>query len=121
MKTVELQIVHRLILKNLLDAKGNEGSTLSELNKMLKVIDKIALTEAEITRVGLRVEEGSLKWNIKGEGDVDLDPATAIDLADDQVDLVKAIIKEKSEKKELKLADAKPVQEIAEKLGMDVI
>jgi hypothetical protein len=121
MTTLKLKIVHRLLIKGLLDQRGNEGGSLSELNKMLKIIDRVGLTEAEVTKVNLRLEEGALRWQTKGPADEDLDPLTDLELTDDQAELIKATIKQKSDKKELKLVEVGPIMEIAEQLGLDVV
>lgn len=104
----------------MLDARGNAGGSMTELNKILKVVEKLQLTEEEVKHVNLRLEDGALKWSTKGEDGSDLDPAKEIELADEQVDLLKTMLKEKDEKKEFKMAEAGPVNEIVKELELEL-
>ena len=120
MKTLKLNIVHRLLLNSYLDEKGKEGGTLSEQNKMMKVMDRLVLAEVETQRISLRMEDSSLRWNTKGEDGTDLDPLVDIELTDEQADLLKTLLKEKNEKKQIKMAEAAPLTELAKQLEIEL-
>lgn len=119
MKTLSLKVVHRILIKGMIDSAGKSGKSLSELNKLLKLIDKFDFSSDELTELNLRVEDGMLKWNAKLE-DKDIDIEKGIELSDEQAELLKSIVKEKDDKKEFSLAEATPFMHIAEQLEYEV-
>lgn len=132
MKSLSLKVVHRLVINNLLDADGQKGASLSDLNKMLKIVDLFTLTEEESKKLNLRLEARvkdkeigednplSLKWDTKGKDGEELDIPTVFEMKDDLVEMLKSVLKKKSENKEIKIADAKPILEIAEQVGLEI-
>lgn len=114
MKSLKLKAVHRLLLNAIIDGVGGKGESLSNLNKMLKLVDKLSLTEAEQKKLKLKMEDGMIKWEAKEDKEVELE------LPDEEFELVKTLVKKRSEDKEIKLADAKPLLEVAQQLGLEV-
>ena len=119
MKTIKLKAVHRLVLIALFGGEGQKGHSLSELNDLLKFDEKIRLSEEEIKKLNLRVEESSYKWDAKDKDGVDVDEEKDFELSDDQVNLLLKTFKEKDDKKEFTLNNLSPILEIAEKIGFE--
>lgn len=126
MTTLKLKAVHRILIKGMLDSSSKSGRTLSELNKLLKLLDKIDFTPEEAKEIDLRVENQTLRWNVtklKEEGStemIEVDVEKEFELSEEQRELLKTIIKEKDEKKEFSLPEAAPFTDIAEQVGYEV-
>jgi len=130
MKKISLKVIHRLLLQGVLNEEGKAGHTLSQLNKMLKVTDKLAFTEEELKAINLRIvdtddngnklQDTQYKWNSKDADGNDLDAGKEIELSDEQNQLIKDLFKKKNDAKEFKLGDVKPMLEIAAEIGFDV-
>ena len=128
MKTLNLQVVHRILLKNILDGEGKKGHSLSELNDFFKIIDKVNFTEDEIKEYAFKqvlVDEGdpakgaSLNWQTK-KGEEDIDVLKPFEISDDQASLLKKIIDEKNKAKEFVASELKIV-DIADQLELKII
>ncbi len=127
MKTLKLKVVHRLLLQGLLNDAGKQGTTLTELNKMLKIVDRLVMDEAYVKSVNLRLvnkdDAGNdlpapqYKWNTKDENGNEVDVEKEVELSDEQGNLLHEIFKSKNEKKEFKLDDAKQMMELASQVG----
>ena len=125
MKTLKLRVVHRILTQGLLDEYGKAGHSLSDLNKLLKVADKLAFKEEETKELNLRLEapEGVLpswKWNQKAEDGTEVDVEREIELMDEQFDLLKAVFKKKNDDKSFTTENIGPILEVAEQLGVDL-
>lgn len=87
---------------------------------MLKLVDKLQVTAEEAEKFKLKLENSAYKWILKDEEGNDIDDTKEVEFSDDQAEKLKAILKRKSDAKEFKMAEAGPMLEIAEKLGMDL-
>uniref|UniRef100_A0A6H1ZHV8 Uncharacterized protein n=1 Tax=viral metagenome TaxID=1070528 RepID=A0A6H1ZHV8_9ZZZZ len=120
MKTIEVKTIHRLLTIELLNVYGKEGHTLSQVNKVMKLIDKFDFSEEERQAFGFKqTEDGRLSWHVKRDGSLDgedIDIAKEIELSDEQVEILVGIFKSRDEKKEFTTADVKPYFEIAEQI-----
>lgn len=119
MKIISLKVIHRILVKGMIDSFGKSGKNLSELNKLIKLLDVFEFTQTELKDLNLRVEDGMLKWNAKVE-DQDIDVEEEFEVSDEQFELLKSIVKEKDEKKEFSLAEATPFMYIANQLEYEV-
>ena len=126
MKTLNLQVVHRILLRGLLDGESKKGHTLSAINQIMKIIDKVAITEEENKDYNLRTElnypqdptkGGMLKWEQfkKGDKKIEIDVFKPFELSDEQVGMIKEIIESKNKAKEFTANDLK-IMDIAEQL-----
>lgn len=122
MVDVKFKVIHRIILRGIVDSDGKSGQhALSELSKMLKVQEIVSFPEAEAKEFNIRVEEGAFRWNSKRDNSPEgeeIDVEKPFSFSDEQKDLICDIIKRKSEAKEFSLSEASPVMEIAEQFGL---
>ena len=123
MKTLNLQVVHRILLKGLLDGEGKKGHSLTELNQFFKIIDKINFIEEEVKDYAFKqvfVDEtdpskgASLNWQTK-KGEEEIDILKPFDISDEQAILLKKLIEEKNKAKEFTSSEIKIV-DIADQL-----
>lgn len=127
MKTLNLQVVHRILLKGMLDGEGKKGHSLSELNEYFKIIDKINFTEEESKDYEFKQElldpndaskGASLRWqtlkNIDGNN-TEIDILKPFEISDEQAQLLKTIIEEKNKAKEFTVSDIK-ITDVADQL-----
>lgn len=135
MITLKLKVIHRLLLVGWLNEAGKaNGNSLSQLNQMLKIVDKISFTEEENKLFKVHQEERKdaegkiivdpqgnpslqIAWSIKDEEGNDIDVEKDFELSDEQKEQVYGIMKSKDEKKEFTFEGLSVVREIAEKVG----
>lgn len=136
MKTLQFSVVHRLIVSGWLNEAGrSSGQTLSDLSKMLKLVDKLVFTEEENEQFQVKIEnrkdaEGNeirdaktgnvvqqMAWKSKDEAGNDIDIKKEFELSDEQVTILKDLIKAKDERKEFNFEGMSVVAEIAEQVG----
>jgi hypothetical protein len=134
MVDVKFKVVHRILLKQLIDSDGKAGShPLSALSKMMKIQEAISFTEEEVKTLNLRLEMlpapegrepvGQWRWNTKRDNALDgeeVDLEKSFSFSDEQKDIVADILKRKNDAKEFTLGDAEPVLFIAEQFGVSV-
>lgn len=126
MVTLNLRTVHRILLRGMIDSDGKAGNhTLSELGKLMKILEKVAFTEEEVKILDLRLvgEPGSQSfvWNKNKDNDASLeevDVEKPFELSDEESGMICDIIKKKNESKEFSMQEAGPVVEIATQLGV---
>ena len=111
MASLKLKVVHRLLLLGMLDGESKEGHTLSELNKYLKLVDRVQFKEADVKELDLRIEENAWKWK------AETDKERKIDLSDEQLKTVCDLMKKKDDKKEFTAVNLGPIMELAEQVG----
>lgn len=120
-KVLKFRAIHRILVNNLMDGKGNEGGTLTDLNHMLEVIKKLGITDEEKEKIKLKIlEGGAVTWNFKDEDGTEVDVEKDFEIADRQVELIKEALANKSEKKEIKFADLNAYTQIAEQVGFEL-
>ncbi|OGJ58623.1 hypothetical protein A2635_03990 [Candidatus Peribacteria bacterium RIFCSPHIGHO2_01_FULL_51_9] len=121
MKTVNLKVVHRLLLKAMLNEEGKgPGYSLSDLHKIFKVFDKIDFTPDEAKQFKLRNEENMVKWDAREGGTEDgkeIDIHKGFELSDEEVKLVCGMMKKKDEEKRFTTDGLSAVLELAEQFG----
>lgn len=121
MKTLKLKVIHRVLIRGVLNSAGSAGGSLSEINKMLKLIDKISFTEDENKMFDFKYLEGNrLSWHIKKDGaedGEDIDLPKEIEISDEQVDVLKTVFEKNDKDKKFTLADVGPLSEVAEQIG----
>jgi len=126
MTTLKLKAIHRILLKEMIDADGKKGHSLSELNKLNKILDKVEFTEEELRDLNLRLENGAFHWNVKkpkeegSEEMVDIDIDKDFELSDEQAKMLYNILKEKDENKGFQRSEVGPFMDLAEQLEYEV-
>jgi hypothetical protein len=116
MKTLKLNVIHRVVLISVLNGEAKAGGTLTDFKNMIRILEKIEFSDAEREEKGLKSdpEKQQIAWNV--EKDVE----TEFELSDDQGELLKNIIQRKSDAKELSFEAAGPLIAVAEQLGIVV-
>ena len=122
--SLKLKAVHRLILRSVVDSDGKSGNhSLSDLNKMLKLLDLVSFSEEETKRLNIRLDNGAVRWDTRLGGAPDgeeVDLEKELEISDEQKDLLKEIIKRKNDAKEFSLSEATPVTDVASQLGLEL-
>ena len=67
MKTLKLKTIHRLLTLEVLNVAGKAGGSLAEINKLLKLIDKVDFSEEEKKMLMFRQTEDSKPFGICGK------------------------------------------------------
>jgi hypothetical protein len=106
---MKLKTIHRLLIINWLN-EAAKNKSLSEINKILKLMDKIDFSAEERTSLNLKIEEGQIKWDSKN------DTEQEVELNKEQEQIITDVIQAKDEKKEFSLDGIKHVMEIAEQV-----
>jgi len=137
MKTLNFKVSHRVVLSGLIDAEGrSKNNSLSGLSKLMKLSDKVQFSEAEQKDFQLRAvpvpgatDKLSFQWNknrvienedgTKTEGE-EVDIVKSFEFSDEEVDLIKQILKHKDEAKEFELSGLSTILDIAKQVGYDV-
>lgn len=118
MKILKMSVIHRILVKGLLDEASKKGSSLSDLSQMIKIVDKINFTEDEAKELKFETKfvddkdpskGASIHWN------KEIDTEKDFELSDDQAQMVKDIIKKKNDAKEFTSSEYK-VADVAEQL-----
>ena len=109
MKQVKLKVLDRFLIQLSLDKDGKAGShSLSELNQMLKIIDKFNFSEEERKDLNIRNEGGALKWN--SENDIEKE----FEIGDEQFQVIKTLLEKKDKAKDFDLSNLIGWNHIAE-------
>ena len=126
-----MNVLHRILLRGILNDEGKKGHSLSDLNMFFKILDKITFTEEENKEYNFRVEnvtdsEGkevsSLRWNVKKdgkEGGKDLDAEKEFEFSDEQGDKLKEVLQKKNDAKEFTVENF-AIKDVAEQLGLKI-
>lgn len=116
MKTVNLGVVHRLLLVSMLNDEGKKGSTLTDLKNMLKIVEKVEITQEERQDIEMAVnnETNRVSWN------PEKDITKEIDLTEDEFSKLKDIFKHKNEEKSFNFETLNPMLQLAEQLEIEV-
>lgn len=121
MKTLKVKTIHRLLILELLNQSGKDGGSLSEVNRLLKFIDRVDFSEDEKKLFSFRqTEDGKLAWNTRKDGTLDgedIDMEKEIEIADEQAEMLTKIFKKRDEEKKFTTSEANPFFEIAEQIG----
>ena len=120
MKTLKLKAIHRILAVGLVESKGRDGGSLTEQSQMFKLVDKLNLTEDERKKMDVRLEDSQLKWQTVGKDGEILDTEVEIELSDDGFKMLREILKDRSDKKEIKMVEAQPLIELAAQLNLEV-
>src|SRR3990167_5522963 len=126
MKTLKARAVTRLVLIGFVNAHGQGGSSLSDMNRMLKLVDKLSFKDEETKKLDLRPENVKVgdkeipqwKWNAKAEDGTELDTESEIELSNDEVKLLETILKAKDEKKEVEFSNFALIKDLVEQLEL---
>lgn len=135
MITLKLKTVHRFQLRNLLNGEAKAGHSLSDLNQINKIFDKVTFTDDEVKLLNIRTENvpgkdtngqdvtyTSFLWNThekpNGKGK-ELDIEKDFEISDEQKTLLTAIIERKNTAKEFTM-DQVRMMDIAEQLGIKI-
>lgn len=120
MKNLKLKTVHRLLLKGIIDAAGQKGGTLSEIQKYLKILEKLSFTEEETKLLKIRVENDKVLWNVLDDDKNEIDLEKDFEFSDEQIEIIKNAIKKKDEAKEFTFSDVTPISDIAGQVGYEL-
>ena len=120
MKTLKLKAIHRILAVGLVEGKGKDGGSLTEQNQLLKLVDKLNLTQEERKKMNVRIEKEELRWQTLTEKGEVLDVEVEIELSDEGFTMLREILKSKSDKKEIKMSEAPPLFELAAQLNLEV-
>lgn len=135
MITLKLKVVHRFQIRNLLNGESKAGHSLSDINLINKIFDKVVFSEEEVKLLNIRTESvpgkdangqdvtyTSFLWNSHEKPDgkgKELDLEKEFELSDEQKALLIAIINRKNEAKEFTMDQVKLI-EVAEQLGVKI-
>mgnify|MGYP001566199518 FL=1 len=109
---VNFNVLHRLLIQMMLDKDGKSGNhSLSELNQIFKILDKMNFKEDEIKELNIKNENGSIKW------DNEKDTKKDIELGDKQIEILMDVFSRKDKMKEFDLQNFIGYREIAEQIG----
>lgn len=114
MKTVNFRVVHRILLVSSLNEAGKDGANLSFLKNCLEILKKVEIGEEERLDLNMVTENGQIKWS--PEKDVEKE----FEFTDEQVDLIRGIIKKQDEAKVFNFQTLSPMLELVDKLGIDI-
>jgi len=119
MKTLKLSVIHRVVLMGVLNSEQS-GHNLSELNQMLKIVDKLGIKLEEQKKLNLRIEDGAWKWETADADGNEIDTEQDFEMSDDQTDVLVKILNKKNEEKAFALNNAKPIIDIFEQLEIQL-
>jgi hypothetical protein len=120
MKTLKLKTIHRLLILEVLNTEGKSGGSLSEINRILKFIDRVDFSSDERALLSFRSVDGKLAWNVKKDGKDDgeeVDVEREIEISDEQVDMLKSLFEKRDKEKKFVVTEANPFFEIASQIG----
>lgn len=114
MRELKLKAAPRFLIISMLNDAGKAGGSLQQLKDMMKIIEKVELTEEERKEIELTsdAEAGKVMWK------PEKDEVKSIELSDDQADLIKELLKKKNEAKEFTFDTLIPFNEVAEQLDV---
>ena len=129
MKNLKLKVVSRLVLVSLVNEHGSQGASLSEMNKMMKLIDKLSFKEEEIKKFSLRLENvkqgdketAQWKWNALAEDGSNQDVEVEIELSEEQVKIIEDIFKKKNDDKKIDFSNFAIVKDVSEQLELKLL
>lgn len=111
MKILKLKVLDRLMLQMLLNGDGKGNHSLSELNQLFKILDKVYFSDEENKELEIKNENGMIKWNaIKDEG-------KDFEISDEQNKILVDAMVAKDKKKEFDLSNLKTWTYLAEQIG----
>lgn len=114
MKELKLKVASRILVINLLNEAGKGGGTLQQLKDMMKIIEKVEVTEEEKKALEYKfdAEAGRVSW--KPENDEE----KSIELNDEQATILKDILKKKNDAKEFTFDVLLPLGDVADQLDV---
>lgn len=120
MQSLNLSVVHRILLINMLNEEGKSGGSLSEINKLLKFIDRFEFSPEEKKDLNIRMDGEKVVWNLHKDGNPEgemVDVEKAFEITDEQFERLKEIFKKKDEAKEFTAMNVGPIFHIAKQIG----
>lgn len=134
---MKLNVLQRLLLNGFMNEYAKSGLALSEMNKALKIVDKLAFKEDEQKELNVRLESKDeagnplkngngenttvYKWNREDAETKDVvDYPREVDFSKEQSEMLKEVLKKKNDNKEFTLENGPAMFDIAKELGIDV-
>lgn len=117
---LNVKIADRIVLINLLEQYGKKGTSLSELNQIYKMFDKLEFKDEERKEINFRIENGAYMWENKDKDGNDLDTDKKVELSEKQVEILNGVLKDKDTKKEFDIQIFKSIERIAGQVGYKI-
>lgn len=128
---LKLNVLQRLLINGFMNDYAKSGLSLTEMNKALKLVEKLAFKDEEQKELNVRLESVNeageplpapvYRWNrVNEETKEEVDVPREVDFSNEQSALLKDVLSKKNDNKEFTLENGPIMFEVAKELGISI-